>query len=334
MKYLNNYSKFNEGKISQFFLKNILRAIGFIKETVNKIKGIYIPFRFNDKELSKSIEDRIIKLMDYAVFDAIKSHISKKVRQEVFSTSFSEYIKSRSGVDVLELCESLLNDLNEDNVKWSDNPDIKEKQKEKLEIFIQTVNKFKSVIKKLDEEILENQKLDKEIEELAEMFKKLDPRNPENLMRSKEDSLEVFGEVGQHLDKMTSQKELDDILDKVSRWGIDSLTNKEREDLEKYSKSESVEEFDLDFAMSKIKEEYSDMDVAKMFDEELLEWVDPHWEDEYESEYDWYMDHNNGEAQDVVIEHIINWYRKEFNKEVKDEDFSELFNEIKSHYNL
>jgi hypothetical protein len=334
MKYLNNYSKFNEGKISQFFLKNILRAIGFVKETVNKIKGIYIPFRFNNKELNKSIEDRMIKLMDYAVFDAIKSHISKKVRQEVFSTSFSEYIKSRSGVDVLELCESLLNDLNEDNVEWSDNLDIKEKQKEKLEIFIQTVNKFKSVIKKLDDEILENQKLDKEFEELAEMFKKLDPRNVENLMRSKEDSLEVFGEVGQYLDKMTSQKELDDILDKVSRWGIDSLTNKEREDLEKYSKSESVEEFDLDFAMSKIKEEYSEEKVAEMFDEELLEWTDPDWEDDYESEYDWYIDHNNGEAQDVVIEHVINWYRKEYDKNLSSDDYVQLFDEIKSHYNL
>lgn len=334
MKYLNNYSKFNEGKISQFFLKNILRSIGFVKETVNKIKGIYMPFRFNNKELNKSIEDRIIKLMDYTVFDVIKSHISKKVRQEVFSTSFSEYIKSRSGVDILELCESLLNDLNEDNVEWSDNLDIKEKQKEKLEIFIQTVNKFKSVIKKLDDEILENQKLDKEFEELGEMFKKLDPRNAENLMRSKEDSLEVFGEVGQHLDKMTSQKELDDILDKASRWGIDSLTNKEREDLEKYSKSESVEEFDLDFAMSKIKEEYSEEKVTEMFDEELLEWVDPDWEDDYESEYDWYIDHNNGEAQDVVIEHVINWYRKEYDKKLSSDDYAQLFDEIKSHYNL
>lgn len=334
MKYLNNYSKFNEGKISQFFLKNILIAIGFVKETVNKIKGIYMPFRFNNKELNKSIEDRIIKLMDYTVFDVIKSHISKKVRQEVFSTSFSEYIKSRSGVDILELCESLLNDLNEDNVEWSDNTEIKEKQKNKLVSIIETVNKFKSVVKKLDDEILENQKLDKEFEELAEMFKKLDPRNPENLIRSREDSLEVFGEVGQHLDKMTSQKELDDILDKVSRWGIDSLTNKEREDLEKYSKSESVEEFDLDFAMSKIKEEYSEEKVTEMFDEELLEWVDPDWEDDYESEYDWYIDHNNGEAQDVVIEHVINWYRKEYDKKLSSDDYAQLFDEIKSHYNL
>jgi tRNA A37 N6-isopentenylltransferase MiaA len=334
MRYLNNYSKFNEGKISQFFLKNIIRAVTFVKETVDKIKGVYIPFKFNDKELNKSIEHRVIQLMDYTVFDAIKSHISKKVREEVFSTSFSEYIKSRSGVDILELCESLLRDLKEENVEWSNDSVLREKQKEKLTSLIETVNKFKSVIKKLDDEILENQKLDKEFEELAEMFKKLDPRNSENLMRSKEDSLEVFGEVGQHLDKMTAQKDLDDILDKVSRWGIESLTNKEREDLEKYSKSESVEEFDLDFAMSKVKEKYSEMDVAEMFDQELLEWVDPDWEEEYESEYDWYMDHNNGEAQDVVIESIINWYRGEFNKKLSSDNYMELFDEIKSHYNL
>jgi len=102
----------------------------------------------------------------------------------------------------------------------------------------------------------------------------------------------------------------------------------------KFNESESSEEFDLDFAMSKIKEKYSEMDVAEMFDQELLEWVDPDWEEEYESEYDWYMDHNNSEAQDVVIESIINWYKKEFNKKISSDDYSQLFDEIKSNYNL
>jgi hypothetical protein len=235
VKYINNYSKFNEGKVSQFLLKNILDALGNVRKIVHKIKGIYIPFDFINKSLSKSIEKRMIQLMDYAVFDAIKMRISKKIREEAFSTSFSQYIKSRSGVDVLDLCNSLLRDVIEENVKWSEQPKIKQKQKERFDSLVKTINKFKSTIKKLDDEILENQRLDKEFEELAEMFKKLDPRNPENLMRNKEDSLEVFGEVGQHLDKMTAKKELDDILDKINKWGIDSLTDKEREDLEKYS---------------------------------------------------------------------------------------------------
>jgi hypothetical protein len=96
----------------------------------------------------------------------------------------------------------------------------------------------------------------------------------------------------------------------------------------------SESDFDLEFAMSKIKENYSEDKVVEMFDEELLEWVDPDWEEDYESEYDWYVDHNNGEAQDVVIESIINWYRSEFNKKLSSNDYSELFDEIKSNYNL
>ncbi len=96
----------------------------------------------------------------------------------------------------------------------------------------------------------------------------------------------------------------------------------------------SESDFDLEFAMSKIKENYSEDKVVEMFDQELLEWVDPDWEEDYESEYDWYVDHNNGEAQDVVIESIINWYRSEFNKKLSSNDYSELFDEIKSNYNL
>ena len=104
--------------------------------------------------------------------------------------------------------------------------------------------------------------------------------------------------------------------------------------LEKYSKLESVGEFDVNLAMSKIKGKYSDTDVAEMLDNEILEWVDPDWEDESESEYDWYMEHNNGEAEDVVIEHIINWYRKEYDKKLSGDDCIELFDEIKSHYGI
>ena len=103
--------------------------------------------------------------------------------------------------------------------------------------------------------------------------------------------------------------------------------------LKKFNEN-SESDFDLEFAMSKIKENYSEEKVAEMFDEELLEWVDPDWEEDYESEYDWYVDHNNGEAQDVVIEQIIDWYKKEYSKSLSDDEHSELFYEIKSHYSL
>lgn len=78
--------------------------------------------------------------------------------------------------------------------------------------------------------------------------------------------------------------------------------------LRKYNESST---FDIDFAITKIKEKYTEDFVTSRFDEEVLEWVDSDWKDEYDSEYDWYVDHNNGEAQDVVIDEIIDWYQSE-----------------------
>lgn len=95
---------------------------------------------------------------------------------------------------------------------------------------------------------------------------------------------------------------------------------------------ENLENFDLQFAMAKIKDHFDETKVIEMFDEEILEWVDSDWQDDYESEYDWYVDHNNEEAQDSVITQIINWYKKEFNKTLSIDEHSELFDAIKSEY--
>jgi hypothetical protein len=95
---------------------------------------------------------------------------------------------------------------------------------------------------------------------------------------------------------------------------------------------ENLENFDLQFAMAKIGEHFDEDKVIEMFDLEILEWVDSDWQDDYESEYDWYVDHNNGEAQDSVINQIINWYKKEFNKTLNIDEHSELFDAIKSEY--
>lgn len=95
---------------------------------------------------------------------------------------------------------------------------------------------------------------------------------------------------------------------------------------------ENLETFELQFAMAKIKDHFDEDKVIEMFDDEVLEWVDSDWEDDYESEYDWYVYHNNGEAQDSVINQIINWYKKEFNKILSIDEHSELFDAIKSEY--
>lgn len=90
----------------------------------------------------------------------------------------------------------------------------------------------------------------------------------------------------------------------------------------------------IDFALSKIKEHFSEEDVMDKFDNEILEWVDGDWSDDYESEYDWYIDHNNEEAQDVVISELISWYEKEYKKQVSPEEHVELYTDLKDYYNL
>ena len=95
--------------------------------------------------------------------------------------------------------------------------------------------------------------------------------------------------------------------------------------------NENVEsEFDLDLAITKIKEQFSDEEVISNYDEEILNWVEEDWADDYDSEYDWYIDHNNGEAQDVVVSDIISWYKGEFSKELSLEEHSDSYNAIKS----
>lgn len=96
-----------------------------------------------------------------------------------------------------------------------------------------------------------------------------------------------------------------------------------------------VEKFDVHFAMAKIKEKYSQEDVTNMFDNEWPNWVDDNWQDDdCDSEYDWYMDHSNEEAEDAVITEMINWYCKEYNGGISLalNPHCELFDAIKSEY--
>lgn len=96
-------------------------------------------------------------------------------------------------------------------------------------------------------------------------------------------------------------------------------------------KFESNDIFDIDFVLSKIKEKFDDNKVCDMLDEEIMEWVDEGWEEEYESEYDWYQDYNNREAEDVVIEQLISWYEKE-HEELESNDRITLYDRISDIY--
>jgi len=126
-------------------------------------------------------------------------------------------------------------------------------------------------------------------------------------------------------------KTFEDISDEENFNPILGFDDKDDTEQEK-----STGQFDLDLAITRVKEEYSDDEVASRYDDEMMNWVDSDWEEDgdYDSEYDWYIDHNNGEAQDVVIGEMIDWYKKTYDKDISDDDYSDLFDEIKSEYGL
>jgi hypothetical protein len=103
----------------------------------------------------------------------------------------------------------------------------------------------------------------------------------------------------------------------------------------KYIKNfESLDNNDVNIVFDQIISKYSEEVVLEMLDQEILEWVDIDWEDEYETEYDWYVDHNNGEAEDVIIGQLISEYEQKNNTKLDSDLIYNLSEKLKNYYNL
>lgn len=87
--------------------------------------------------------------------------------------------------------------------------------------------------------------------------------------------------------------------------------------LKKYEEFTDKPLISFEDACKWIKDNYSKDEVIQMFDDEWPNWVDhEQMEDEGYSEdqdYDYYIDYNNGEAQDTVKENIILDLKSKFN---------------------
>jgi hypothetical protein len=84
---------------------------------------------------------------------------------------------------------------------------------------------------------------------------------------------------------------------------------------------------DKDFLLEYLSEKFSEISIAKAIDEEILEWVDDEWSDEYDSEYEWYIDHNAGEAENVVVTTMVNSVKNE-HPDIPDEDIYDAILEL------
>lgn len=91
----------------------------------------------------------------------------------------------------------------------------------------------------------------------------------------------------------------------------------------KYLKKYENTEFDVDLAVVKIAHNFSETKVAGMLDEENRKWSDG---DASQAQKE--------ATSEVVICHLINWFKKEFSKHLDESDEAKLEDALKDHYSI
>ena len=234
MKHINNFEKFNEGKLFQFIFNGILSGLSFLENTIKRIKGTYVPMKHKDKTIGKRAIKNTIKLLDHSLWDTIRYQLSKDVRSDMKKYGFIKYVEYKMGYNLNEILKQLKEDMSFD--KLVQVPGKEKEQKKIWEQSMKVINDLESAIRKLEDEIIEDKDLDRQFKELSEELTKIDPRIMANLMKDKDEVLSDYDDISSTLSDMKSPKHIDDILDKIKQTGINSLTDKEKSDLEIWSK--------------------------------------------------------------------------------------------------
>lgn len=96
-------------------------------------------------------------------------------------------------------------------------------------------------------------------------------------------------------------------------------------------KYENFMEFDIDFTMAKIKHNFSEYDVKNKVGGEIENWVDDENLKEiskngyeYETKREWYDEHGAGEAEEVVVDQLIEWFEDEFSQKLTEKQKEQL----------
>ena len=84
---------------------------------------------------------------------------------------------------------------------------------------------------------------------------------------------------------------------------------------------------------------YPEDKVVQMLDEEIAsgDWLDEDWNEEHETEYDWYQDFGRGEAEDAIRTIIIDDLIAKFNftyQSYEKENGEEIYKTINNVYEI
>ncbi len=81
--------------------------------------------------------------------------------------------------------------------------------------------------------------------------------------------------------------------------------------------------------------QYDESEIRERADDQMHEYIDDDWDasGDYDSEYEWYIDHNNGEAEDDVLNEVVRGYEKDHG-ELSIDNFADVFDTLKMEWNL
>lgn len=86
--------------------------------------------------------------------------------------------------------------------------------------------------------------------------------------------------------------------------------------------------FDIDFAISRIKEKFDFTDVQELLDREIKEWTPE------DQEKTFYSENSNGEAEDAVVTYLVDWYFENYPNNYTEDDEKLLKEEVKKTYDF
>lgn len=224
---IKRYNEFvNEGKISQFFIKKAIETINGIDRILSTKSSPSKVIKFVDSSIKKKYFDSISRVLDHFIFDAIKMYLSKKVRGEILDSNFSDYIESRSGYNIYDDIDTVIDCLDVKNIDLPEDTKHRDLVKSESDRLIQSMFRIKSIVKKIEDEVLEEKKFLEDLEELNHIISG-------KLSKSKLDK------AINHVDNMKKLEidddEMNDLLDKVNEFGIESLTEDEKVKLRNWS---------------------------------------------------------------------------------------------------
>jgi hypothetical protein len=84
-----------------------------------------------------------------------------------------------------------------------------------------------------------------------------------------------------------------------------------------------------------ITKKYKEIDIARLLDDEVLNWIDSDWEEEgFDDEHEWYNEYGRGEAEDVVMEELTNEAKKATKLDLNHVDESEFKSWLQGKYSF